>query len=197
MIMDAWQQFLGELGESAILGCFEPGPVKFTREHEDDVPRVRAAMQRAVRGNLARFRFPVNRSGFLLGCLDYTETSVEEHLVVGYGYRRGSTTEIGTLHHVTGGGDSVAITPTVLHMMREHYGGDKANEVIVFHNHPINPLNLLFDNLPLASRTDRLTLERLTFNRHQFLRSLLGDGRVFFYLAENGFVKQFGLPSLL
>ena len=38
--------------------------------------------------------------------------------------------------------------------MWDFYGQDDSNELLLFHNHPYNPLNFLLDNLPLASRQD-------------------------------------------
>ena len=146
-LYECWQRFLIEVSESAVLSCLEPEPIHFRREHENDVPRVRAAICRAKNGRLARFRPPMNRNGFLLGCLDYTE--------------------------------------------------HRENEVILFHNHPLNPLNLLVDNLPMASQADRLTLKSRALRPTQLVRRVFGQGRVIFYLGENGFVKQFHLPSIL
>ena len=196
--LSPWQRLLAEVAESTLLNWVEPNSIQFGEEHEAEVPRVRAAIGRAAGGKkLARFRRLVNRNGFLLGCLDYTERRSVEHLIVGYGVRHGATTKIDSLHHVIGGSGSVAITPVVAHAMWNHYGRDQANEILLFHNHPLNLLNLLIDNLPLASQTDRITLETRALNQPQLLRSILGQGRVLFFLGENGFVKQFRLPSLL
>lgn len=195
--MKSWQRFLIEVSESAVLSCLEPERIHFRREHENDVPRVRAAICRAKNGRLARFRPPMNRNGFLLACLDYTEHRENEYLVVGYGFRNGSTTKIESLHLVIGSTNSVAIPATVAHALWNHCDQHDANEVILFHNHPLNPLNLLVDNLPLASQADRLTLESRALRPIQLVRRVLGQGRVIFYLGENGFVKQFHLPSIL
>lgn len=78
---------LSEIVESALLGLLEPAPLRFTAQHEADVPRVRGAIRRAVDGKLARLREPVNRNAFLLSCLDYSESEPLEHLLVGYGFR--------------------------------------------------------------------------------------------------------------
>jgi len=68
-------------------------------------------------------------------------------------------------------------------------------EAVIFHNHPRNDLNHLFDNLPLASNTDRKTLENMALNLVQICRRLSGAGRVLFYLGENGFVREFRLAA--
>ena len=76
-----------KLVEAIILACLERNPVNFRAEHEGDVPRVRAAIKRGVTEKGAEFRPAVNRNPFLCGCLDFTESLPEEHLIVGYGYR--------------------------------------------------------------------------------------------------------------
>jgi hypothetical protein len=81
--------------------------------------------------------------------------------------------------------------------MWDHYGQDQQNELLVFHNHPYNPLNFLFDNLPLASRADRLFLEARALNPPELTRRILRQGRIMFYLGENGYVKEFRLPSVM
>jgi CRISPR/Cas system-associated endonuclease Cas1 len=81
--------------------------------------------------------------------------------------------------------------------MWEHHEQRVDSELLVFHNHPYNPLNFLFDNVPLASRTDRIFLETRALIAPQLVRLILDQGRILFYLGENGFVKQFRLPSLV
>jgi hypothetical protein len=90
----------------------------------------------------------------------------------------------------------VPIPELVERSIRQHGSSDSKAEVVVFHNHPANPMNLVLDNLPLTSRTDRHALERLALRPSQICRSLSGGGRVLCYLGENGFVKQFRLPPL-
>jgi len=191
------QQFIIEIAETALISCLEPNPLSFTAAHEDDVPRVNGAIRRALNGQLARFREPVNRNAFLLACLDYTEKRPEEHLLVGYGFRYGSTTKVENLHHTVGDSGSVRLSNAVAHSMWDHYNQHETNELLIFHNHPINILNHLFDNLPLASQADRRFSEARAINPMQVMRRLLGQGRILFYLGENGFVKEFRLPSIL
>jgi hypothetical protein len=188
--------FLAEITESALLGLLEPAPVRFTAQHESDVPRVRAAIRRARDGTLARLRPPVNRNAFLLGCLDATQHAPREHLLIGYGCRYGSTTKIDGVHHNVGDARSVQLPACMAHTMAEHFAHHGDAELLIFHNHPYNPINLLFDNAPLASRTDRVFTAKHTMNFPQLVRQLFDRGRVLFYLGENGLVKPFSLPSL-
>ena len=71
-----------------------------------------------------------------MGCLDFTETLPEEHLIVGYGYRYGKTTKVERLHHVAGEERSVSIPPYLREEIRRHHFQRTDAEVIIFHNHP-------------------------------------------------------------
>jgi hypothetical protein len=188
---------LTEIFETALIGLLEPAPLRFTAQHEGELPRVRGAIRRAVDGKLARLREPINRNAFLLGCLDCTENEPLEHLVIGYGFRYGSTTKIDSVHHAVGAAGSVGLPPNMAHSMWAHYGQRADCELLIFHNHPYNPLNFLADNVPLASRNDRVLLQVRGLSPPQLVRHILDQGRVLFYLGENGFVKQFSLPSLV
>ena len=117
--------------------------------------------------------------------------------MIGYGFRHGTTTKVQSLHHIVGGTASVHLPDTVAHAMWDYYVQDEHHELLVFHNHPYNPLNFLFDNLPLASRADRLFLEARALSPRELSRRLLGQGRIMFYLGENGYVKEFRLPSIV
>jgi len=184
-----------EVAETALLGRLEPKPISGC--YEDELPRVRRAILRGSDSRLARFREQVNRNAFLLGCATYTDGKPEEHLIVGYGFRHGTTTKIESLHHVIGSAGSVGIPHTVGHTMWDFYGRHEDNEILIFHNHRCNPLNVLLDNPPLASLQDRQVLSARALNGSQLLRRVLGRGRIMFFLGENGYVKEFNLPSLI
>ena len=116
--------------------------------------------------------------------LDLTETEVASEIVFQ-----------GKLLHVKC--DTVRLPDAVAHAMWDYYGQHEDNELLIFHNHPYKPLNFLLDNLPLASRQDRLFLEARALHPQQLVRWLLGQGRVRFYLGENRCVKEFCLPSIV
>lgn len=194
-VKEALHDLFLEVTESAVLSCIEPKPISSCNVAE--LPRARKAILRARDGKLARFRYHVNRNAFLKACLDYTDEKPEEHLIVGYGFRHSSTTKVESLHHVIGATGSVHLPNAIAHAMWDFYGRHESNELLVFHNHPYNPLNFLFDNLPLASRKDRLFLEVRALHPQHRVRSLLGEGRILFYLGENGYVKEFRLPSIV
>jgi hypothetical protein len=188
-------RFSLEVAESAILGCLEPNPI--SSWYDDELARVRRKILEARNGKLARFRDQANRNSFLIGCLQYADDKPEEHMLIGYGFRHGSTTKVESLHHVIGAAGTVRLPDAVAYAMWDFYGQHEDNELLIFHNHPYNPLNFLFQNLPLASRQDRLFLEARALNPQQIARRLLAKGRVLFYLGENGDVKEFRLPSVV
>jgi hypothetical protein len=88
------QDLIHELATASIVDLFDPNPIGWTAQHEQDVRRVRLAIETATDQTAAKFKTPVNRNGFLLGCLDLTEHEPVEHLILGYGFRHGSTTKI-------------------------------------------------------------------------------------------------------
>ncbi len=194
-LKEAIGHFALEVAESALLGWLEPNPISSC--YENELGRVRKAILRARDCKLARFRKPANRNAFLLGCGEYTDGKAEEHLLIGYGFRHGSTTKVESLHHAIGSAGSVHLPNAMAHAMWDYYGQHEDNELLIFHNHPYNPLNFLFNNLPLTSRQDRLFLEARALNPQQLVRWLLGQGRILFYLGENGHVKEFRLPSVV
>lgn len=192
---EAFGSFALEIAESAFLGCLEPNPVSGC--YEDELSRVRRAILRASDSRLARFRDQVNRNAFVLGCGAYTNGKPEEHLIVGYGFRYGRTTKVESLHHAIGGIGSVRLPDAMAHAIWDYYRQHEDNELLIFHNHPYSPLNFLLDNLPLASRQDRHFLATRALHPQLLLRRLLGLGRILFYLGENGYVKEFNLPSVI
>ena len=194
-----------KLVEAVILACLERNPIDFRRVDDSEVKRVQGAIKRATTAKGATFRYPVTRKHFLCGCLDFTDRLSEEHLIVGYGYRYGNTTDIERVQHVPGAQRQVGIPDYVRAEMRRHHFHRSDAEVIVFHNHPrtgdepewFYTLKSLLQDLPIASNADRKQLQHHAFNSVGLFRQFFGQGQVLFYLGESGFVKQFLLPPLL
>lgn len=184
-----------EIVKNYLLSLFEPNPVNLSRPNETEVNRVDKAINVATGYKAAVFGLgPVNRSSFLAACYDATHDARIEHLIVGYGTKYRNTTKISHLHHVVGGEHSVTPTQRMLDEIRKQMTEVCKGEVIFFHNHPKWFLNVLMDNLPLASSQDRDTASNLKFNLFQFLKTVFGNGDVRCYVGENGFVKEFVLP---
>ena len=129
---EAIGKFALEIAESAILGWLEPKPRSSC--YENELERVRKAILRARDTKLARFRNQVNRNAFLVGCGEYTDGKAEEHLLIGYGFRHGSTTKVESLHHAVGGAGSVRLPDAMAHAMWDYYGQHEDNELLIFHN---------------------------------------------------------------
>ena len=75
-----------------------------------------------------------------------------------------------------------------------HYQSAHAAEVLLFHNHPDNPFHVLFDNLPVASATDRRVMLQYVLHQAHRAKAASGGGRVSFYIGENESVREFTQP---
>ena len=194
-----------KLIEAIILACVERNPVDFRKVDDAEVKKVQTAIKQATTKKGRAFRYRVTRKHFLCGCLDFTEHLEEEHLIVGYGYRYGNTTDVERLHHVAGEQRRVAVPDYIRREIRRHHFHRSDAEVIVFHNHPrtghepewFYTLKSLLQDLPIASNDDRRELQHHAFNAVGLFRQFFGQGQVLFYLGESGFVKEFRLPPLL
>lgn len=172
--------------DAGLSSLFDPQAVQFRAVDERGVLPVRRASQSA--GDvLFHLRRPLNRNAFLCGCLDLVETEPVEHLISGFGRRFGSTTLVGAITHIVGSAGQVAILPETWAAIQGWLERTPLGEVVLVHNHPRNFLNVLFDNLPLASGADRDT----------WLRAVLGGKKLRCYLVENGYVREFRTPNLL
>lgn len=190
------EKLLKSLLDPLISSSFDPQPITFRRDDERGVLPVRNVCQKAPTA-LHRFRSPLNRNAFLCGCLDSTEPEEIEHIIFGFGHRHGLTTKVTGAARVEGEANRVSIPDALQQAVFKHVGSDHRAEVLIFHNHPRNVLNIALDNHPLASGTDRETLLGYYVQPLVAVKSLMGGGRVRCYLGENGFVREFRTPNLL
>lgn len=190
---------LKELMETGLSSLFDPNPVHFKSEHEKGVaPLKRILKDSSTVVQIQKLPRKMVRNAFLCGCLDYTENELVEHLIIGYGMRRGIGTDIHAVQHVVGNKSSVNIPQSVVDEIATHAMKIPHSQIIIFHNHPHNWLNSIFDNIPLASTTDRMTLLRQKYlDPFQFMRNLVGIGGLRFYLGENRFVREIKMPSII
>ena len=171
-----------KLIEAIILTCLEKNPIDFRKVDVGEVQKVQAAIKRATSERGAMFRNAVTRKHFLCACLDSTEHLLEEHLIVGYGYRYGNTTAIERIHHLAGEERRVAIPDYIRTEIGRHHFHRSDAEVVVFHNHPrtgqepewFYTLKSLFQDLPIASNADRTVLQQHAWNTVGALRQFLG-----------------------
>jgi hypothetical protein len=184
-----------EIIKSYLLSLVEPNPVNLSAVNEQEVTRANKAIYLANGITAARFnKAPINRSSFLAACFDATYEEPIEHLIIGYGIKYRNTTKVSSLHHVIGDERSVSPTQKMCEAIQRQITQVCKGEVLIFHNHPKWFLNVLMDNFPLASSTDRITATQLKFSWFQFLKTFFGNGDVKLYVGENGFVKEFVLP---
>jgi hypothetical protein len=194
-----------QIVETVLLACLESKPVSFQNINEAEVRRVTAAIHRASATKSAVLRYSATRKHFLCGCLDYTDRQPEEHLIVGYGFRSGNTTDIVSIHHVIGERGRVIVPQDIQQQISRHHFHRSDAEVIVFHNHPRTgdepawfcTLKALLEDIPIASNADREQVRHHAYNPVAMARQLLGQGRVLFFLGESGLVKAFNIPPLL
>lgn len=185
-----------ELIQTGLSSLFDPNPVSFRPEHEKGVRPVQRLL-RQPSNYVYQLHPNLSRNAFLCGCLDYSEHQKIEHLIVGYGVKRGNATIIHALEHVIGEVSKVNIPPSTMRNVQNHSRSLPRSEVIIFHNHPPNWFNASLDNIPLASTADRNTLlAKKYLEPFECFRWLSGVGGVRFYLGENGFVREIVTPNL-
>jgi hypothetical protein len=185
-----------QLFHAAAASAFDPAPVVLGKQHRKGAVPVRRLLQHAP-GRMLDLSMPLNRNSFLFGCFDATADEGIEHLIIGFGHLRGSTTEIVAMRHEIGETHRVAVPTELLDDINAHILGRARNEVIVFHNHPPNPLHVIFDNEPLASMADRALLLRARYLQPIVaFKTLLRHGNLRFYIGENGYVREFTAPVL-
>jgi hypothetical protein len=132
----------------------------------------------------------------LAGCTELTDGESLEHLIVGFGFRRGSSTSVVRAVHRVGDGGSVSFPPHLQTEIAAHVRSGHRNEVLVFHNHPLNLINTLCDNEPWASPQDRAVAMSHVVDPTMLIKTLTNGGRIRFYIAENGYLREFVGPDL-
>lgn len=190
---------INELMDATLSSIFDPNPIVFKQENETGVLPLRKALNNSAKqGDTQKLPCSLVRNAFLCGCLDFTEDEPVEHLIVGYGTKRGKGTDVHAVRHLIGSENRVDIPKTVVDEIAVNSTRDPHSEIIIFHNHPGNWLNSIFDSIPLASTADRMVLLCQKYlEPSQFLRSLFGIGGLRYYLGENGFVREIKMPSVI
>jgi hypothetical protein len=177
------------------MSFFDHNPINFKESDRRGVAPVKRLCLDAPH-LVHSLKTPLNRNPFLFGCFKYTEKDTREHLIIGFGDKFGSTTKIDGIAHVVGEPGHVTIPNLLEKEIRQRVQKEHSSEILLFHNHPTNLINVAFDNKPLASKTDRETLIRFYLNPLVGIKALLSGGRVRCYLGENGMVREFRGPEL-
>jgi len=194
--MQPEQSIVRELVGTLLSKGLDPKPIAFRAADEAGIGPVRAGCLKP-RAELHRFRRELNRNAFLYGCAEFTGNAPVEHLIVGFGFRHGSTTVVERMAHAAGTESTVSIPDYVAKAISSYIRQEYANEVLLFHNHPRNAVNVVFDNTPLPSGADRRTLVSFYNDLTVMGKVLMGGGRVRFYIGENGYVQEFRSPDVL
>jgi hypothetical protein len=133
----------------------------------------------------------IPRNAFLAACLELTDGESHEHLIVGFGVRHGSSTFVAEIVRGFGSTGSVSFPQEPQREIAQYVQSGYRNEVLVFHNHPPNLVNLVIDNEPWASPQDRAIAMRHMCDPFTLIKTIANGGRVRFYLGENGYVREF------
>lgn len=182
--------------DAALSSGLDGYPVRFRLADERGVKHVRKATEAATDAPVP-LKSPLGRNAFLCGCLDRLQHQPVEHLIVGFGEERGSSTRIDRLAHLVGSSGSVAFPPWVLDTISTELGTPRGAALVV-HNHPAESLDSQLDALPIASVADRQLLIEAHGGWPMFLaRSAKGDRRLRFYVVASGFMREFRTPALL
>lgn len=142
---------LRELPGAILSSVFDPPPIVFRFADEEGITSVRMSCNKPL-DEVHFFRRALNRNAFLCGCLDFTQDESGEHLIIGLGKKYGGTTKVSALAHNVGTTNQVNPSVTTLLDMQTHLMSYHRSEVLIFHNHPGNQLNILFDNRRRANQ---------------------------------------------
>lgn len=187
--------FLKEIFYTEISSLFDP-EARFNPEHKRNVRMISNALQKPL-GRIHRLSKPILRNSFLYGCQVFARNEPIEHLIVGFGRRRGGGTDIYSILHITGNTTSVPVPLALIQLIQGHAIRDSRHETILFHNHPANWLNAILPFLPAASPADRrLVIKQKYFEPFFLLKNIFGHGTMRFYVGEQGRVKEIRLPYL-
>lgn len=187
-----WESLLS----SAISQAVDPAPIRLN-DRDFARGRVLVTARRRETGERLQLRKAIPRNAFLAACLELTDGESREHLVVGFGVRRGSSTFLARVAHRLGDAGSVSFPPELQREIVGYVRAGHRNEVLVFHNHPLNSINAICDNEPWASPQDRSVAINHLCDPTVLIKVMTNGGRTRFYLGENGYVREFIGPDVL
>ena len=189
--------YLTELIGCGLSSLFDSNPINFSSRHKKEGKRAVSILKKPPR-KIYKFKKSILRNSFLSGCLEYTKGKRIEHLIVGLGRKRARGTDISKILHIKGNENSVVIPEKLHSVITMNALMDPKSEVAIFHNHPPNWINAVFNNNPLASSADRNVMITQKFlEMFFFFRGIFGQGWILFYLGENGKVREIRGPNLM
>jgi hypothetical protein len=182
--------------EEAFTHALDSRPLVFWKRDYEELPRLRTISDNP-QGEFYELAPPVSRNAFLGSAKKLYSAAHVEHLLIGLGSKRGSSTRIGRVAHVTGDARTVHIPPHLDEELMEHMRSAPNAEVVMVHNHPTPFIEGLFGYSlpPVASVQDRLLLYSYLARPAIAIRSLANRGTVRCYVIKNGLLREFRLPE--
>ena len=181
--------------ESGVSLKLDPKPLTFNKKHKEQ-GKIFHQMLSYKNDGLFQLRNTILRNSFLYGCLLHTVNNPYEHLIAGYGNRRGGGVDIDQIYHIRGDENSISINyeDVILGQIASMW---PSKQLIVFHNHPNNNMTKYLGR-PFPSVEDRDTL---LFEKYlsplQIIRLTMGwKENMKFYLGEKGMVMEYRTPAI-
>lgn len=113
------KELIHELIDTGLSSLFDPNPVYFKHEHEKGAAILRRLLSKPT-FQIQILPKRLTRNAFLCGCLDFTENAPIEHLIIGYGTKRGIGTDVYKVQHLIGSESSISIPETVIANIDKH-----------------------------------------------------------------------------
>lgn len=187
--------YVQRLVGAGLHSLFDPNPIRFAPTHRSGT----RPLQRMIGRSETLYEAlpdPLIRNRFLYGCKIALDGEEVEHLIVGFGNKRASTTDITHVAHIVGQSGSVGIPPELQAMISVHLQAAARAEIVIVHNHPEWWANTVLNNRPVASPEDRDTLVAQRYgNPRSLVRVLFRKGGVRLFLVENGKVREIRTPN--
>jgi hypothetical protein len=188
-------QLINEIISIGLSKYIDSHPIKFNTRHKKEAGEFIYSIL-TMGSNYFMLRKSILRNSFLKGCLELTKNQPIEFLIIGFGTKRGTGTDIYSVLYLKGDEASISVPQDVIELIISMVS-IPGNEVIIFHNHPKNQLNKILKNKPWASFADRKTiLNTRLFSPFLIIQSYLGWGEIKFFLGENGKVREISRPLL-
>lgn len=186
---------LFKLADNFLPRELDPEPNRFLARDRKDSGVVTATM-RALPDTWRKLQRQVSLYKFLYASRAYTGRLPVEYLGAALGCNKGKGLKPARLYYSVGNANSVAVPPELESDIEAHLMSDHRAEAVVFHNHPPTLVHAIVNHRPLASGADRQVWLNGKKNLPLLVKRVLGGGRVYFYLGENGTVREFDAPSL-
>ncbi len=169
--------------------------VSFRPEHKKNIRIVSNALEKSKR-EINKISKPILRNSFLYGCREYTREEPVEHLVIGFGQRRGRSTDILSLLHLVGDFGDDLLPREVFRLMDEHLAAEEASNIAIFRYFPSCRISTVTPAVPNPSPAEkRFIVKANFFHPFPFLKYVPGAGRIDFFGAEHGVVKSISWPE--